>query len=287
MLPHIRFPAMTTTEVATRVSPTKILDQSQTLMLFTYLATKSAAGGKDAPPPKGLAFPHLPRKGRCVCVFVCRYLALLAGVNVLVCSKAGDWFVFDKNLKHSSLTLSDDGKTITSTTNTYQSVFGTAELSSGVHEFEIVLDNVGTNQLSCCVGFVASSAKHLFTSSMVVGYPGHLPGWSFGCCGARKFHSKNEKYGNKCRSGQTVKLRLDLDASTLEFFVDGAVCFSCCCLCSFVALAVARSGVQRRQRPRGMLFSFVFRLLMVFAASLRVAVRPGHRSPSVPQVMCD
>jgi len=42
VLVHVRFPLMTTEDVAAKVVPTKLLSSTQTLELFTYLAQKSA-----------------------------------------------------------------------------------------------------------------------------------------------------------------------------------------------------------------------------------------------------
>jgi len=57
----IRFPTMQTEEIATKVTPTNLLDQKQVLDLFTYLAQREVPGSK---PLKSLAmFSHKSRAG--------------------------------------------------------------------------------------------------------------------------------------------------------------------------------------------------------------------------------
>jgi hypothetical protein len=61
IIPHIRFPCMTTEEVATLVSPVGLLKQDQILDLFTYLAQRDVPGTK--PGASISMFKSAPRQG--------------------------------------------------------------------------------------------------------------------------------------------------------------------------------------------------------------------------------
>jgi hypothetical protein len=198
VLPHIRFPVMSTTDIASKVSPTGILDSQQTLELFTYLASK--AGNKDTKPGSSLKFPTKERTGR----------------------KKPNWFSWDRSAMNYSLTLSQDGMTVTSTASQYQTIFGNAEIKTGTHEFEIYLSAVNAQTYACIIGVCPVSSKSMFANNMMIGYQNHIPGWCYSVCHPRKYHNKMEKYGKKCVSGETVKVRVDLDKKTIEFFVNGS-----------------------------------------------------------------
>jgi len=61
LINHIRFPIMTTEEVAAKVTPHNLLSATQTLELFTYLAQKDL--GSATPGPSLSVFSTKPRKG--------------------------------------------------------------------------------------------------------------------------------------------------------------------------------------------------------------------------------
>jgi len=199
ILPHIRFPCMTTQDVAVKVTQSGLLDSDQILDLFTYLGIK--ANNKKATPGKSLAkFTHRDRKGR----------------------KPPSWFKFDVNKKHSNLTCSSDGTTISSnTTSYYQPIFGDITLSEGSWDYEIVLQQYYNSSYSVCVGYVPSSYTN-WSSSQMIGYSGHIPGWSFACANAQKYNSGSmTNYGRTCQQGDVVGVKLDLDKKTLEFSING------------------------------------------------------------------
>jgi len=66
LLPLIRFPTMTTSELASKVVPSGLLPATQTLALFTYLGSKGGAEKKEGAvlvlPPDLAMFSGIPRK---------------------------------------------------------------------------------------------------------------------------------------------------------------------------------------------------------------------------------
>jgi len=198
ILPHIRFPLMTTTDLATVVTQSGLLDSDQILDLFTFLGLKST--DKKATPAKSLkAFNFKERKAR----------------------KQPSWFKWDNNKKHSNLTLTDEGMTaISSTTSYYHPVFGDAEVTEGVWEYEIVLSQFYQSSYAVTVGFVPSGSTSWTTSGMI-GYTGHVQGWAMDLGNGQKYNgTTTASYGATCSSGQTVRVKLDLDKKNLEFFVN-------------------------------------------------------------------
>jgi len=185
ILPHIRFPIMTTEEVAVSVAPTGVLSSEQTLMLFTFLGQSD--GGTPKLPPQ-LKFNTKKRKGRL----------------------PPAWFKFEETMKHNSLILAVEGTMITSSVATYQPVFGNIELKEGVHEWEIVLQQFYVHSYSCCIGVTPTTFTE-YTKSQMVGYPGHIPGWAFAAGYGQKFHNSQEAYGRTCAEGDIVRVRLDLE----------------------------------------------------------------------------
>jgi len=199
ILPHVRFPAMSTTDVAVKVTNSGLLESDQILDLFTYLGMKSS-GGDKTPLGKSLkGFDFKDRKGR----------------------KPPAWFKWDTNKKNSYLTVTDDGVTVTSSTTSYYMVIvGDVELTDGVWEYETVLTTLYGSSYAVCLGFVPTSWTN-WTSSCILGYSGHMSvGWSFDCYGSVKYDgtSSGTTYGRQCQSGQTIRVKLDLDKKTIEYF---------------------------------------------------------------------
>jgi len=213
VLPHVRFPIMTTEEVAVSVAPVGVLTPEQTLSLFTYLG-QQAEGGTPKLGPE-LKFPSKKRKGRL----------------------PPAWFKFEEGMKHTQLLLSADGLVLTSnTTSFYQPAFGNIELKEGIHEWEFVLTQFYSNSYSVCIGVTPSSFTD-YTKAQMIGYPSHIPGWAFAAGHGQKYHTSQESYGRVCTEGDVVRVRLDLDKSTLEFFINGT------------SLGVAYTGVTGPVRP--------------------------------------
>jgi len=199
LLPLIRFPCMSTQDVAVRVGPSGLLETEQVLDLYTYLGMKGG-GNKTAKLGKSLAkFNARERKPRL----------------------PPQWFKWDTNRKHSSLQLSTDCLTVTSNnTSNYQPIFGEMELSTGVWEWELLLTVFTANTYALHVGVAPSNFSN-FNASQMLGYSGHIPAWAFACGQAVKYHNAQQTaYGRLCKQGDVVRCRLDLDAKTLEFFLN-------------------------------------------------------------------
>jgi len=198
ILPQIRFPVMTTEELAVTVTQTGVLTSEQTLLLFTYLGQKAEGG--EAKLPEGIKFPSQKRKGRL----------------------PPAWFKFEDGLKYPQLMITADGTMLTSTTTSYyQPAFGNIELKEGIHEWEFVLQQFYNNSYSCCVGVTPTSFTDYTTKAQMIGYPSHIPGWAFACGYGQKFHGSQQSYGRTCTEGDVVKVRLDLDKTSIEFFING------------------------------------------------------------------
>jgi hypothetical protein len=200
ILPSIRFPVMSTEELAVTVTPTGVLNPEQTLLLFTYLGQKADSSGGEAKLPSGLKFSTQKRKGRL----------------------PPAWFKFEDNMKYNMLVLTAEGTVLTSTsTSYYQPAFGNIELKEGVHEWEFHLQQLYTNAYACCIGVTPTTFTEYTTRAQMIGYPSHIPGWAFAVQHGQKYHSTQQSYGRSCVEGDTVKVRLDLDKSTIEFFING------------------------------------------------------------------
>jgi len=199
VMPLIRFPAMSTQDIATRVSGTGLLSNQQILDLFTYLGMRTG-GDKKAKLGKAIAhFTPKERKGR----------------------KPPAWFHWDQSRKHSSLIVTSDGLTVTSTTTSYyQPIFGDCEMKEGTFEWEVTLTQFYVNSYSLNIGVVPASYSN-FSSSQMIGYSGHIPGWCFGAGYGQKWDNGSQSsYGKTCSQGDRIRVKVDMDAKTLEFFIN-------------------------------------------------------------------
>jgi hypothetical protein len=197
LLYHIRFPCMDVTTVASKVNPSGLLEAQQMLDLFTYLGTKNA-GVKGGKPPSSLSkFKSVARVPR----------------------KKPDAFTWSTSLKHSSITLSDNGLTATGTSSN-QSVAGDVSWEKGIHEFEMELK--GTTGAYAMVGLVPSS-NNAWNSGSHIG-DSSFNGW------ALFMYSTWSTYRNGANasiSGQTgqgpvvIGCRVDLDKGKCDFFRGG------------------------------------------------------------------
>jgi len=195
ILPHIRFPVMTTQDVALKVSPAKLLDSQQTLHLFTYLGTKGSKLHAC------LKYNNKPRKAR----------------------KPPAWFKFDAAMKHTNMTVDADGFVLSSNSTSYYSpIFGNVELKDGQHEWEIELTTIYAHSYAIHIGVSPVSFTE-YTRSGMIGYSGHIPGYSFSVYGALKYiNGTATSYGKMCTNGDRVRVFLDLDKRTLAFAVNDA-----------------------------------------------------------------
>jgi len=59
----------------------------------------------------------------------------------------------------------------------------------------------------------------------MLGYSSHVTGWGYGVGSAQKFKNQNGTettgYGRTCNQGDVIGVRLDCDAGTIEFYVNG------------------------------------------------------------------
>jgi len=98
-------------------------------------------------------------------------------------------------------------------------------MTEGLHEWEVKLIKFASDGVSSvCVGVaIAPFTNYNPTerSNLLLGYEKDIPGWSFGCLSGRKYHNdKGSKYAKKAKQGDVIRVRLDLDRKTIEFFVN-------------------------------------------------------------------
>lgn len=199
LLTAVRFPCMTTQDVAIKVSTSGLLDSQQVLELFTYLGLKASAG-KASLGSSISAFNAKERKGR----------------------RPPAWFKFDQNRKHNSLIVGQDGTTVQSTNGSYyQCAFGDVEMNKGVWEWEIVLTQFYYTSYAVNVGVAPSNFSNYSTNQMLA-YSGHVPGWAFACGNTQRFNNYDmQGYGRQCAQGDVIGVKVDMDKKTIEFFING------------------------------------------------------------------
>jgi len=141
-------------------------------------------------------------------------------------------------MKHVQLMVSSDGMVVTSnTTSYYQPIFGDIELSDGVHEWEIELNQFYQNAYSVNIGVVPSSFTN-YTTSQMLGYSGHIPGWAFACGHGQKYlNGSQTTYGRTCAQGDIIRVRLDMEKKNIEFFING------------VSQGICATGISSPVRP--------------------------------------
>jgi len=188
---------MDVNDIGQRIQPTGVLSKTQLMELFIYLASVQA--GKKPKLGKSLKFGDKQRKGR----------------------EPPVWFRWDKKKKHSSLQLSKNCLTVTSTTTSYyQPVFGNVVIKEGVAEWEIHIKQMYNNSYALNVGVVKGNETR-YSSSGMIGYSGHVNGWAYACGHGYKYHGTQNQYGKICKSGDVVKVRFDCSKKSLEFFLNG------------------------------------------------------------------
>jgi len=210
-LPLIRFPTMTMQEVAAKVTPTNLLSSDQILQVFTYL------GSKDSQKENlKVSWPTKPRKGR----------------------RPTNWFSWDPNRKGSQIVLSDKNTVASLNYSSWCSIFGDIEITSGVAEWEIVLDQYDTtNSYNVAIGVVPSGFTN-WSHSTLCGYNSSSTGWTYVCGNGNKCNNASPVYyGSGSYQGAVIRVRVNLDAHTIEFFVNGT------------SLGVAYTNVYGPVRP--------------------------------------
>jgi len=190
VIPLIRFPIMTMQEMVTVVSPSNLLDRSQQLEIFTYIAN-------DVKP--SIRFSAKRRRNTAT-------------------------FTWDPSKKHDGLTISNDGLTITSTGTQWKSCAGDTAFSEGVHQWQVTLTSYDTsNTYNVAIGVIPTSYSQ-WQATTLCGY-GTTPGWVFVTGQGRLSHQGNNytltPYGAACRQGDVIGVSLDLDQHSLEFFYNG------------------------------------------------------------------
>lgn len=198
---HVRILTMGAQDIATVVAASKLLPANQLLQIFSFL------GKPELKTDKPIAKSILPEA---ISMFNARPRSP---------RPYPPKFNFSPTLKHNQLALAND-VLLSNTTSYYMTALADVELTNGVHEWEIHLTNINSNTFACCVG-VAPAGTDVLNSSIMVGYPGHVNGWSYCVTNAQAFHNNQVTYGRVLASGTVVGVRLNLTERTLEYFIDG------------------------------------------------------------------
>jgi len=182
VLPLIRFPTMTSTDLATKVVPTGLLELPVTLELFAYI------GAKDSKSPIQLGsstkqFSSTPRR-------------------------AGGAFVWRKS--GTDIQISDDGLTATPTQRN-GTIFGTCSFISGKHSWTI---EVLTCRGNCLDIGVSTDGK----TKRIAGL--HANGTSIRLQNSGERSNGTHRWA-RFVAGTKVTVQLDMNAKTLGFIVDG------------------------------------------------------------------
>jgi len=196
ILPLVRFPAMSMTEVAAKVTQSGLIPSDLILSLFTYLGT-SADNRKSIKMP----WPTKARVGR----------------------RPPNWFSWDPINKGSAIILSEENLVANCSGGSWISCFGDTTLEEGVHEWELVLDTYDTsNSYNIVVGVIPSTTTNYGSMSNPAGYSGN-DGWTFVTGNGQKCNnSYPTTYGTSAGQGAVVRIKVDMDAKTIEFFVNDA-----------------------------------------------------------------
>jgi len=203
ILSKIRFPVMTSQDIAIQVAPTQILTNTQVLEIFNYLGSIQA--GREQDVAKVSIFNAKPRKAR----------------------RPPNWFKWDETKKKASLVLADDGMSVRSVAGEWATVGGDIVLDEGVHEWEITLAEYSTsNSYNVAIGVVPATFTD-WNMTTLIGYSGK-EGWGFitgtgqTCCqtngGAVTAYTNNNP---PCAVGSKILVHLDLDKHTLEYSING------------------------------------------------------------------
>eukprot|EP00457_Paulinella_chromatophora_P007197 gb/GEZN01007218.1/.p1 GENE.gb/GEZN01007218.1/~~gb/GEZN01007218.1/.p1 ORF type:complete len:443 (-),score=37.50 gb/GEZN01007218.1/:167-1495(-) len=201
-LKHIRFPCMTSEEVATQVSGQGILSETIILALFTYLGTNQI-GKAGLLPPSLKQYSATPRVAR----------------------EPPAWFKWSTSLRRTVLQLCKDDSVASCSGNSHHAVLGDTELTTGKHRWKLVVDALYANAFAAVIGVADCSNPSIWqwTSSHMLGSAGQLPGWGWSIYSSdlRSSTGKKGKYGApRVKVKDVIKVYLDLDAGTLEFFVN-------------------------------------------------------------------
>lgn len=198
LLPHIRLPLISATEMALRVSPSKILLPEQELGLYSYIATqaevkaRAARGDVKEPPAKVAGFLTKRRKA------------------------FGTSFTFDPNNKGPSIVLSNGNRTLTGgASHVAGCATGTETLSNGVHYWEVRVDR-GRASGHHYLGLVTPGV----TMAGDLCRPGTFGWWYDGAAGVPGPLATNPTGSFRFSAGQSVGLLLDFDRHLLQMYVN-------------------------------------------------------------------
>jgi len=193
--PYIRFPTMTSEELATYVTPTEILRKDQLLSVFVYLGTEETAEEKKPLVP----FPTIPRNRH-----------------------RDEWRLHTRQ-KSETVVLSDEGQRATLSVKTGHAwVNGSKIFQRGKHAWRTHIETLSGNQW-IFIGIIASgqpgTAENLsFANDTCWGFSSSDQRYAGGVQRRKKLRHLSGQGGVDWRAGHRVDTLLDLDNNELKFF---------------------------------------------------------------------
>jgi len=191
ILPLIRFPLMTSAEIATKVIPSGLLEMQQTLDLFAYVGAVSALGKSET-----------------------KTVSLGSSIKHFVTTKRKPTGTF-KWISSPVLTISEDGSTATQN-GTEGACFGNIAFVSGKHTWNILVVKCSGNCLD-----IGVAVKGVSASLRVTGL--HAGGTSYQIqegCGRRATSAASS--WPRYEDNVLVTLTLDMDARILGYTIAGS-----------------------------------------------------------------
>lgn len=206
----VRFPLMTTKEVAEIVAPKELLDVKVLVKLYSFIASKETSDDeKEAQDVKKQK--------------VIMTAAGLGAFNSVARTPRypPDFFKWDAQAKHSQMTLSGDNMTVTaSSTSYYMPVAGDIEFEDGLHVWELNIISVYAHQYGLICG-VAPASYSNWNGSVMLGYSGHIAGWGYGVQDGTKWNNGQQTKSTAAKAGDVVRFKLDMDKGEMWVYCNG------------------------------------------------------------------
>jgi len=199
LLNLVRFPCMDLNDIALKVSTANLLDQAQTLALFTYLGQRAAKGDKKASIPLDASikmFSAKPREGESI------------GKQCFDTTKQGGGITFDKTKDEETCRLTTGGYWTCA-----RGKYRLKEISKKRVYWEVyVVSAPGTG----CLG-VAKEGANMRPSS----YGCDFNAWIYYGNGYKATNANGQAFASAYNAGATIGVLCDIEKGTLTYYLNG------------------------------------------------------------------